>query len=128
MRNSKRIFVLGAGFPSHLSRKIFPLGNELTNIIKELDLPELNKYIQDCIHEPDNIEMILSRLELDNYISQDRKENIEEKIFNAFQKQMLVKSIYENDKEIIGNSKSIIKNLFKKDEVIISLNYDLLLD
>ena len=44
MRNSKRVFVLGAGFSSHLSRKIFPLGNELTNIIKELDLPELNKY------------------------------------------------------------------------------------
>src|SRR4030042_445201 len=128
MRNSKRVFVLGAGFSYHLSGKLFPLGSDLINIIRELEMPELEKHIQDCIHEPDNIEMILSRFRLDNFISQNRKEAIEEHVFNGFQKQMLVKSIYEKDKEIIENSKLIIKNLFKKDDVIISLNYDLLLD
>ena len=128
MKNCKRVFVLGAGFSYRLSDKIFPLGSKLPSIVKELNIPDLNKHIQDCIHEPDSIEKILSRLELDNYISTDEKENIKEKIFKSFQKQMLVKTIYENDEEIIKRAQPIVKGLFKQNDVIISLNYDLLLE
>ena len=130
MKNCKRVFVLGAGFSYHLSGNIFPLGSKLPSIIKELNIPDLNKHIQDCVHEPDNIEKILSRLELDNYISTDEKENIKEEVSKAFQKQMLVKTIYEKYKgeEIIKSAQTIVKDLFKQDDVIISLNYDLLLE
>lgn len=128
MKNCKRVFVLGSGFSYHLSSNIFPLGSKLPSIIKELNIPDLNKHIQDCIHEIDNIEKILSRLELDNYISTDEKENIKEEIFKLFQKQMLVQTIYKRDKKIIERSQSVVKDLFKQDDVIISLNYDLLLE
>ncbi|MBI5678175.1 MAG: SIR2 family protein [Planctomycetes bacterium] len=128
MKNCKRVFVLGAGFSSYLSGEIFPLGNKLPSIIKELNIPDLNKHIQDCIHEPDSIEKILSRLELDNYLSTDEKENIKEEILKSFQKQMLVQTIYERNKKIIERSQSVVKDLFKQDDVIISLNYDLLLE
>lgn len=132
MKDCKRVFVLGAGFSYHLSNEIFPLGSKLSSIIKELNIPDLNKHIQDCIHEPDSIERILSRLELDNYISDDEKENIKEEVSKAFQKQMLVKTIYEKYKgegeEIIKSAQTIVKGLFKQNDVIISLNYDLLLE
>ncbi|HHT9104244.1 MAG TPA: SIR2 family protein [Candidatus Wujingus californicus] len=128
MKNCKRVFVLGAGFSYHLSGKIFPRGSELPSIIKKLNIPDLNKHIKDCIHEPDSIEKILSRLELDNYISTDKKETIEEEIFKSFQKQILVETIYKRDKKIIERSQSVVKDLFKQNDVIISLNYDLLLE
>lgn len=128
MKNCKRVFVLGAGFSYQFSTEIFPLGSKLSSIIKELNIPDLNKHIQDCIHEPDSIERILLRLELDNYISDDEKENIKEEVSKSFQKQMLVETVYKRDKEIIERYQSVVKDLFKKDDVIISLNYDLLLE
>lgn len=130
MKNCKRVFILGAGFSYHLSGEIFPLGSKLTSIVKELNIPDLNKHIQDCIHEPDSIEKILSRLALDNYIATDERENIEEEVFKSFQKQMLVKTIYEKDKDgkIIRSAQDIVKDLFRQNDIIISLNYDLLLE
>lgn len=124
----KRVFVLGAGFSYHLSGKIFPLGCELANVIKEINIPALNKHIQGCSYETDNIEMILSRLELDNYVSRDDKENIREEVSKAFQKRMLVKSLYEKNEQIIESSKLVVKDLFKRDDLIVTLNYDLLLE
>jgi len=123
----KRVFVLGAGFSHYISGNRFPLGVELTEIVRKLNIPALNDHFQDAEHSPDNIENILSKMELDRDISNEEKETNKKKIFIAFQKKMLVKDVLKNP-ETIEKSKDLIKKLFKRDDVIITLNYDLLLE
>jgi len=122
---SHRVFILGAGFSHHLSCKEFPLGNELSEIIRRLEIPELERHYQECNHEQPHLEEILTKLELDRYIHQKRKDEIKKLIFLKVQERLTVKSL---GKINLDSSRELVKNLFSDNDVIITTNYDLLLD
>lgn len=119
----RRVFILGAGFSYLLSGNRFPLGKSLLGLIRN-DIVELKKGIH-YRDEKDDIEKVLSRLSLDLEIDENKKATIQKTIFNHFQKAMLVKDLPQ---DVIDRGLEIVKKLFKKNDVVISLNYDLLLD
>jgi hypothetical protein len=126
MNESKnRVFIVGAGFSHHLSGGRFPLGNKLADIARGLNIDELDRHFQECNHEPSSLEEVLTRLALDRCIYKDRKEEIEKKVFLAVQKSMTVESLGDFN---LDNSKRLVKKMFGQDNVIITTNYDLLLD
>jgi len=123
---AKRVFILGAGFSHHLSGGMFPLGKDLLPIIKQMKIKELERHINDT--PSGNIEVILTKFDLDQKVTDDQKDKIKRKIFLKLQKNMLIQSVYVNCPDAIANGVNLIKNLFREDDVIITLNYDLLLE
>lgn len=122
---SCRVFIVGAGFSHHLSRKRFPLGNALYEIVRKLGIRELERHFQECSHELPHLEEVLTRFELDRHINRSKKENIKKEIFKKVQENLTVKSLESVD---FNPSKSLVKELFDQNDVIITTNYDLLLD
>ncbi|MFC1771364.1 hypothetical protein ACFLZV_05715 [Candidatus Margulisiibacteriota bacterium] len=131
MKNNKppkRVFILGAGFSHHLSGKIFPLTNQLTTHIKDsITDSDFQQFFQPCSHG-DNIEKVLSRLDLSNRISEERKTELKNRVRDTMIRKLLVQKIYSTNGNIINEAQNLVKELFKKDDVIITLNYDLLLE
>ncbi len=122
-----RVFIIGAGFSHHLSGKIFPLGNELSEVVRSLNIVELNKHFQDCHHELPHLEEVLTKLELDRHIHKSRKEEIKKLVYMKIQEKLTVKRLKDRNVDF-KNSECLVQELFGDNDVIITTNYDLLLD
>ena len=127
MSDQRRVFILGSGFSRQLTNGKFPTSQQLLKKLKEeVTHPALIRNIQD-IPEGDEIQKILSRLELYNHISNEEKRELKKKIFVNFQKQLSVSKLYE-DLETLETAKRLVKKLFKPGDTIILMNWDVVLE
>ncbi len=127
----KRVFILGSGFSRQLSGGKFPTSQKLiSQLKKDMSHPVLLRNIQD-IPQGDEIQKILSRLALDNHIADEEKKEIMQNVSVSFQKQLSVWKLHKHKDEdgtALESAKELVKELFKPGDVIISMNWDVLLE
>jgi len=127
--SSNNLFLLGAGF----TRAIFPnapLNKDLLPVLcKDTLLKVLKKYRNE--YKTDDIEILLTRLDLDTLHPKTTQQAALQKVRKAIERQL--SEYFERfrfKEEIITNSvwlKDFV-NLFLSNDTIISLNYDCLLE
>ncbi len=133
--NNKRVFIVGAGFSHQLSNRKCPLTKQLGKDFVESsffkDNQILEKYFKDSVegHTDCDIEKIITQIDLDlNAFDVDSSLKIAKECILEFIKDRL--EIKRINKSLITpfNSFKYCKNLFKRDDVIITFNYDCLLE
>lgn len=128
MTDRKRVFILGSGFSAQLTQGKFPTSQKLIEQLKkDVPHPVLIRNIQDTFNQPDQIQEILSRLDMDRYVLTNEKEKLKQDIFKNFQKQLSVEKLYE-DTGTIESAKKLVKDLFRSGDTLISFNWDVCLE
>ncbi len=128
MADKKRVFILGSGFSAQLTQGQFPTSQQLIKQLKkDVPHPVLIRNIQDTFNQPDQIQEILSRLDLDRYILAEEKWMLKREIFMSFQRQLSLFKLYE-DCDALDRAKKIVANLFKPGDVVINFNWDIVLE
>jgi len=127
MAKKKRVFILGSGFSAQLTQGRFCTSQQLIEQLKkDVDDPVLTRNIQE-IPQGDSIQSILSRIELDNHITDISKQELKKKISLSFQKQLALEKLYE-EPSVVDSAKKLVQNLFRADDIIISFNWDIVLE